>query len=122
MGLITSLLMVGGVVFYVNAPTVGAINLVQNSCGAGQDSTGKICAASKDNINAMVANLVNLLLYVLGVISVVVIIIGGIKFTTSDGDPGKIKSARETILYAVVGLVVAVLAWSIVNFVVTRFK
>ena len=120
-GAVTGFLAVLGVLFYVSAPTVSAINLVTDSCTA-TGNTGKLCnAAAGDDAKTMVTNLVKLLLYVLGVIAVVVIVIGGIKFTTSDGDAGKIKSARDTILYAVVGLIVAILAYSIVNFVITQF-
>jgi hypothetical protein len=46
------------------------------------------------------------------------IIVGGIRYTTSNGDSGRIKAAKDTITYAVVGLVVAILAYAIVNFVI----
>ena len=48
------------------------------------------------------------------------IIIGGIKYVTSNGDSSGVTSAKNTILYAVVGLVVAVMAYTIVNFVLTN--
>jgi multisubunit Na+/H+ antiporter MnhB subunit len=60
-------------------------------------------------------------LFILGAIAVIMIVIGGIRYTTSNGDSGSIKSAKDTILYAVVGLVVAMLAYAIVNFVVQSF-
>jgi len=66
--------------------------------------------------------IVNLLLYVLGAIAVVMIVIGGIKYTTSNGDSSSITSAKNTILYSVVGLVVAIMAYAIVNFVIEAFK
>jgi hypothetical protein len=50
------------------------------------------------------------------------IVIGGIKYTTSNGDSSAITSAKNTILYSVVGLVVAILAFAIVNFVLGAFK
>lgn len=64
---------------------------------------------------------VNILLYILGAIAVIMIVIGGIRYTTSNGDSGSIKSAKDTILYSVVGLVIAMLAYAIVNFVVQSF-
>jgi multisubunit Na+/H+ antiporter MnhB subunit len=64
---------------------------------------------------------VNVLLFVLGSIAVIMIIIGGIRYTTSNGEASQIKSAKDTIMYAVIGLVVAILAYSIVNFVVDQF-
>jgi hypothetical protein len=50
------------------------------------------------------------------------IVIGGIRYTTSNGDSAGITSAKNTILYAVVGLIVALLAYAIVNFVLTSFS
>ena len=51
------------------------------------------------------------------IIAVIVIIIGGIFYMTSQGDPGKVSRAKNTILYAVIGLIVSLLAFAIVNFV-----
>lgn len=65
--------------------------------------------------------IVNILLFILGAIAVIMIVIGGIKYTTSNGDSSAITSAKNTILYSVVGLVVAILAYAIVNFVVSQF-
>ncbi|HUO61869.1 MAG TPA: pilin [Candidatus Bathyarchaeia archaeon] len=66
--------------------------------------------------------IVNVLLFLLGVIAVIMIIIGGIRYTTSNGDASSTKAAKDTILYAVIGLVVAILAYAIVNFIVGAFK
>lgn len=65
------------------------------------------------------SNLLNIVVGVLGLVAVVVIILGGVQFLTSSGDPGKVKKAKDTILYGVIGLVVAILAFAIVNFVLT---
>jgi hypothetical protein len=54
---------------------------------------------------------------IIGVIAVVMIILGGISYATSQGDPGKVKKGKDTILYGVIGLIVALLAFAIVNFV-----
>jgi hypothetical protein len=74
----------------------------------------------KAKVNKTVTNVINVLLYVLGIICVIMIIVGGIKYTTSNGDSSAINSAKNTILYAVVGLVVAIMAFAIVNFVINR--
>ena len=68
-----------------------------------------------------IKNGVNVLLFLLGAIAVIMIIIGGIRYATSNGDSGAIKGAKDTILYAVIGLIVAILAYAIVNFVVGAF-
>lgn len=69
-----------------------------------------------------ITSLVNVMLFILGAIAVIVIIIAGIMFTVSAGDPARAKKAKDSILYAVIGLVVALLAYAIVNFVVDAFN
>lgn len=118
--------------FLLSCFVVGAVVVPQTSvyaapvsdkayqaCGT---STSPVCASSSDAaVNKLVQTLVNTLLYILGTIAVIMIIVGGIRYTTSNGDAGGIKSAKDTILYSVIGLVVAMLAWAIVNFVVGMF-
>lgn len=72
------------------------------------------------NIGTAITNIVNIMLYALGAIAVIMIVVGGIRYTTSNGDSNGIQSAKNTILYAVAGLVVAILAYAIVNFVVSN--
>jgi hypothetical protein len=66
---------------------------------------------------SVVAIVINTILYIIGIISVVMLIIGGIKYATSSGDEKKVTSAKNTIIYAILGLAVAILAWTLVNFV-----
>lgn len=81
-----------------------------------------VCAATnKDDAADMIKTVINILLYILGTIAVLVIIIGGIRYTTSNGEASSIKSAKDTILYAVIGLIVAMMAFAIVNFVIKAF-
>lgn len=61
--------------------------------------------------------IINVIVGVIGIIAVFVIVLGGIFFVTSTGDAAKIKRAQHAILYGVVGLVIAILAFAIVNFV-----
>ena len=61
--------------------------------------------------------IINVIIAVLGIVAVVVIVLGGVSYVTSQGDPAKTKKARDTILYGVIGLVIALLAYGIVNFV-----
>jgi len=68
-----------------------------------------------------IKTIVNVLLFVLGAIAVIMIIIGGIRYSTSNGDSSQITGAKNTILYAVIGLIVAILAYAIVNFVLDAF-
>lgn len=73
-----------------------------------------------DDVDSVVSNIVNSLLFIVGFLSVIMIIVGGIKYSTSAGDPAKVSSARLTIMYAIGGLVVSILAFAIVYFVVGR--
>lgn len=65
-----------------------------------------------------VTTIINNIILVLGLVCVVVMIIGGINYMTSSGDAGKVKKAKDTILYGLIGLVVCVLAYALVNFVI----
>jgi hypothetical protein len=65
---------------------------------------------------------INLLAFLTGVASIIIIIIGGIKYVTSSGDSGKVSSAKDTILYAVIGLVVSISARAIILYIVNRVK
>ena len=61
----------------------------------------------------------NVVLYIVGVVAVIMLIIGGIKYVVSGGDAKKVTDAKNTVLYAIIGLVIAFLAFAIVNFVIT---
>ena len=63
----------------------------------------------------------NVLLFIVGAISVIMLIIGGIRYTVSGGDSTAVTSAKNTILYAVIGIIVSLLAFAIVNFVIGSF-
>ena len=74
----------------------------------------------KLDLESTAGRVVNVLLYIIGILAVVMIIFGGIMYTTSAGDQAKVTKAKNIILYGLVGLVVAVLAYAIVNFVLKR--
>ena len=116
--LVMSLSLVLGVAVYSAAP-VGAINVFK-ACPDG--STSEVCKAKDESVQGPTRTVISTLLFAIGIISVVMIIVGGLKYTTSNGDASRIKSAKDTILYAVIGLVVSLLAYTIVNFVVTQFS
>ena len=63
----------------------------------------------------------NVLLFIFGAVSVIMLIIGGVRYTISQGDSSAVTSAKNTILYAVIGLIVAILAYAVVNFVIVQF-
>ena len=65
--------------------------------------------------------IVNVLLFLIGAIAVIMIIIGGFRYVVSGGNASNVTAAKNTILYAIVGIIVALLAYAAVNFVVTTF-
>jgi len=67
--------------------------------------------------NSIFTTIVNVLLFIIGAISVIMLIIGGIRYTLSGGDSGSVTAAKNTIMYAIIGLVIAFLAFAIVNWV-----
>ena len=101
------------------APTVGAVN-VFDQCGSNADAA--VCKAqNEDNATSMITIVINILLFIIGIIAVIMIIVGGIRYTLSNGNASSVKEAKDTILYAVIGLIVASMAYAIVNFVVGAF-
>ncbi len=78
-------------------------------------------ASGQKPLEVRVRDVVNILLFIISAISVIMIILGGIRYVLSNGDSGQISSAKNTVLYAVIGLVIALLAYAIVNFIVVQF-
>ena len=77
---------------------------------------------TKDTSGTLITRVINVMLFIIGVLSVIMIVYGGILYVISAGDSGRVSKAKNTIMYAIVGLVVALLAYAIVNFVITRFQ
>ena len=73
-----------------------------------------------DTFSSSFQGILNAIIGVLALVAVVVMIIGGVSYMTSSGDAGKVKKAKDTILYGLIGLVVCVLAFAIVNFVISQ--
>ena len=100
-----------------------------NNCDASGGITGgKDCARNDEqpeNLfngdDSVFQTVTNVMLFLIGAISVVMLIYGGIRYTISQGDSTAVTNAKNTIMYAVIGIVIAILAFAIVNFVVTTF-
>ena len=71
-----------------------------------------------DGDSGVFKTVVNILLFIIGLISVIMLIWGGIRYTTSGGNANSVTAAKNTIMYAIIGLVVAIFAYAIVNWVV----
>ena len=90
----------------------------------GGAQSGANCAQGNNtptDLTAQIRTITNTMLFAIGIIAVIMIVIGGIRYVLSGGNGENTKAAQETILYAVIGLVVALLSFAIVNFVLGRF-
>jgi hypothetical protein len=82
---------------------------------------GSSCPTSTSITQTTIPAVVNTLLYFVGAIAIIMIIVGGLRYVISAGNPSAIQSAKNTILYSIVGLVLAISAYAIVSFVTGRF-
>lgn len=73
----------------------------------------------KDTLMPTLQVVINVVIGVIGFVTVAMIVLGGVQYTTSAGDASKVKTAKNTIMYGIVGLIIALLAYAIVNFVMT---
>lgn len=93
--------------------------------GDGNDACHAVTSSSQGGALTpmiIVTRGINIALVVLGGVSALMIVYAGFRFTLADGDPQKVKAARNTILYAVAGLVIAILAYGIVNWITDRIS
>lgn len=119
--LTVGMLMVG--LLGVFTPAVSAANGI-NICSNGNENSVycKNKNTGETQVNGIIKTIVEVLLTAVGVISIIMIVIGGIMFALSSGDAQKAAKARNTVLYAVVGLAVSLFASAIVNFVFNKFN
>jgi hypothetical protein len=100
---------------------------IQNSLCAGANldvdsncQTGVTGEDATNTINNIIATVINIFSFIVGVVSVIMIIIGGFRYITSGGDSNNVTAAKNTILYAIIGLVIVALAQIIVRFVLRQ--
>lgn len=77
------------------------------------------CPADLFGEHGVFKQITNTILYIVGILAVIMLIIGGIRYIVSGGDSKKVTDAKNTILYAIIGLIVCFLAFAIVNFVIS---
>lgn len=115
---------------------VGVLGLVAPTPVVAQSNeviTGELCSGPKvldptacnpgtaqSALGRILSVIVQTLVFIVGGISMIMIVIGGLRYVTSAGDPNTTKAAKDTVLYAVIGIVVAVLAQGLVTFVLSR--
>ena len=99
-----------------NTEIVGAINSEITS-GMNATSAG---TSTPTNANVVIKNVTNTMFFIIGAVSVIMLIYGGIRYTTSGGNANSVTAAKNTIMYSIIGLVVAILAFAVVQFVVNQ--
>lgn len=101
---------------------VAAVDVFSNCDKAGSDTS--ICKAARTDklfgANGLWNRILNTFTYIIGAVAVLMIIVGGLRYVTSNGEPTQLTSAKNTILYAAIGLVLATMSNAIVNFVLTN--
>jgi hypothetical protein len=117
--------------FTVGPVAVAAVPCAQPGGGAtvaDPIGAGASCSkggSQKENlfgVGGVFTAIANALIFVIGAISVIYIIIGGVRYVTSRGDAKAVQSAKDTILYAIIGVVVAIVSFAVVQFVVNALK
>lgn len=108
----------------ITTPVSAVVSCPADSIRAGKNAdTLAQCNVKEDNtLLPTVQVIIDVIIGVLGLVAVLVIILGGVSYTTSTGDPGKVKKAKDTIMYGIIGLIVAILAYAIVNFVLSSIS
>lgn len=106
---------------------LSAFALVPGSAlAASGASKGEVCSGiggcddSPANITNTLRNVVNVFSAIVGVVAVIVVLIAGFQYVTAAGDSSKVASAKSTLIYAIVGLIIAALSQSIVQFVLKK--
>ena len=108
-----------GVPVLSTASLSGSVS-AQVSEGINTATTSEMKGKSIDGDKGLIKTVVNVLLWAVGILSVIMIIFSGFRYITSAGDASKTKSAQSTLIYSVVGLIVAIMAYAIVNMVTKR--
>ena len=107
-----------GAVTFVGVPSTSAVD-TKASVTEGINAAGGT-GTTGSTLTDLVKNIISVLLFIAGAVAVIMIILGGIRYITSNGDQAQVKGAKDTIMYSVIGLVVAILAYAIVRFVVSH--
>lgn len=114
-------LAVSTVVMVTGATRVFALTEAQKAVceGAGITASSNDCSGDTNTpqVDNVISTAVNILSSIVGIVGVVMVFIGGFKYITSRGDSNAVSSAKSTITYAIIGLIIAALAQVLVHFV-----
>lgn len=103
----------------INTVTFFANSYIQQGANAAKGS-GQITDVF--GATGLFATLSNTLLYLVGALAVIMLIFGGFRYVVSGGNQAAVTGAKNTILYAIVGIIVAIFAYAVINFVIVSFS
>ena len=103
---------------YAATDNCGSDNSAKQKINEGIGQTGNNCEDT--GVTNTIQGIIKIISYIAGVVAIIMIIVSGFRFITSGGDSGKVASARNSLIYALIGIVVVVLAQVMVNFVFTQ--
>lgn len=116
--IICTLVLAAGLLVLPALPA-GAVNVVNKSCEF--EPYSAICEGQNEQIQPIIKTVVNVLLFIAGIIAILMTILGAIRYTLSSGEAKALTDAKNTILYSVIGLAVAFSAYATINWVVDIF-
>jgi len=116
----TGVLVLGGTFLLPSLALAQTKDDICEGVGITANQSGCTAPADSPTVDSVVQTVINILSVIVGIIAVIMIIIAGLKYITSTGETNNVNSAKNTILYAVIGLVVVVLAQVIVRFVLNK--
>ena len=112
------IILLSSILFTFMMPTNAFAATPFSACKNVVSGNTAVCSGDAKDAKEIAKNIISVLLWIVGMASIIVIIYSGITFVTSAGNPSQIARAKTMLLYAVVGLVVSILAYAIVNFIV----
>lgn len=113
--------LVAGITTAALAPSQPAFAACKDAVECMTSGANKAGGATNNTVPDLLRIITNVLLFLLGGIAVIMIVVGGIKYVTSNGDSAAMTSAKNTIMYSVFGLIIAIAAYAIVSFVIEQF-
>jgi len=110
--------------FCLMPASVSAVDIFKQPCEAAGAKSSSVCAANQSDSltgpNGTLTKATRLIAYLTGIVAVIMLIVGGLMYVLSDGDSSKINTAKTTVIFAVVGIVIVVAAQAIIIFVINR--
>lgn len=98
---------------------------ISDGAGSAQGKDQAQCLFGNENQcsgDGVFKTITNVMLFIIGAVSVIMLIIGGLRYVVSGGDSTAVQNAKNTILYAIVGVIVAILAYAAVSFIISSFS